>query len=160
MYTPWYQRKLLWVFVLILILIPIGAWVYATYFMKSSSPPTQLPAQIQEKVIEEDKLPIAVDILQNPLVYEWRGSVEGVLVAKDEKYIILEKNNQEITILISSDPNGTKFFNIEGIPNKQKNNKNFIELVDIPIGTQLRGDFWIFPDRKNQLIGNVFEVVR
>lgn len=156
--TPWYKRKLLWIFALILILIPFGAWVYATYFMKSATPSAPLPPAAKN-TLEEDSSPIAFDILKNPLVYEWRGSVEGTLTAKDEKSITLtDDKGNKITIIVQSSSKeitGTTFYRNK--PTKDPRT-NFIALEDIPLGIKLAGDFFVFPQQQDKMFGSSFIV--
>ncbi len=158
--TPWYKRKILWIFLSFLILIPLGFYIFKTYFLKTpAQTPVQQPTQIQsEPGIKESELPVAVDILQNPMVYEWRGSVEGVLTQKDDKSITLEKDGKSITISVDLNPNytGTKFF--KGKPTKDPKS-NFISLDNIQLNTKLRGDFFVFPDKKNEKVGSSFMVI-
>lgn len=155
--TPWYKRKLVWIFLLILILIPVGSYLYANYFRKSPAPPAPAPVA-SKNTLEEENSPIALDILQNPLVYEWRGSVEGILVAKDEKSITLEKDNQKITISVDLNPDytGTKFYSNK--PTKDLKAPS-LKLEDIPIGSYLRGDFFVFNHQKNEMVGSSFTVI-
>ncbi len=118
------------------------------------------PSSATLKTITESELPIALDILKNPMVYEWRGSVEGTLTKKDDKSITLtDDKGQKITILVDLSPNGTKFFYLPKVPNKTKSADNYIKLDNIPIGSKLTGEFWVFLDRKNEMKGGSFTVI-
>lgn len=147
--TPWYKRKLVWGFLLVLILIPVGFYVFKIYFLKTP--------QIKSG-LDEEELPVALEILQNPMVYEWRGAVSGTLVAKDNESITISNDKgQTIKISVDLNPNytGTKFY--KNKPSKDPRS-NFISLDDIPLGARLSGDFFVFPRQKNQLMGSSFIV--
>lgn len=155
--TPWFKRKLLWGFLLVLILIPVGFYVFKIYFLKTPSPK---PAEVSsEAAFKAEEFPIAVDILKNPMVYEWRGSVEGTVTKKDDKSIILEKDGKSITVTIDLNPNytGTKFFTGRGV-NKNEKAKT-LSIDEIRIGSYLRGDFFVFPHKKNEMMGSSFMVI-
>lgn len=42
--TPWYKRKIVWIFLLILILIPLGSYGYKHYFIKTSTTSQPIPS--------------------------------------------------------------------------------------------------------------------
>ncbi len=161
--TPWYKRKILWIFLSFLILIPLGFYIFKTYFLKTPAqtlPQQSIPAP-SEPTLKENSSPIAFDILQNPLVYEWRGSVEGTLVAKDDHTITIS-DNQNHSIVIPVIPStdviyGTKFYKRE---TKDKVDQ-FINIPhqDIPIGSKLRGDFFVAAREKDKIIGSSFEII-
>ncbi|MBI3109882.1 hypothetical protein HYZ06_02465 [Candidatus Daviesbacteria bacterium] len=155
------KRKLLWILGILFVLSPILV-VLAIVFIPKLSLWQKAPLIVpSEKTLDENESPIAFDILKNPLVYEWRGSVEGTLVAKDEKSITLtDDKGNKITIMVESSSKeitgGTRFF--KNKPTKDPRT-NFIDLKDIPVGTKLLGDFFVFPHRKNELVGSSFNIV-
>jgi len=165
--TPWYKSKkfIILLFVVILILIPLSFYIFKTYFLKAPVQTLpQQPAQVSSKsTLEESQSPIAFDILQNPMVYEWRGSVEGTLVAKDDKSItISDDKRNKITIIVASSSKeitGTKFYKTEAIPDKDGRRFTEVTIDNIPLGTKLHGDFFVFPHNKNELIGSSFNIV-
>lgn len=114
----------------------------------------------QDQTIKESELPIAADIFKNPIVYEWWGSVEGILVAKDDQSITLEKNGNRITILIKDEPGGTgtSFFTEESAKLGPKAQETPIN--DIPLGSHLRGNFLVHPADKNKIIGSSFTILK
>src|SRR3989338_6952386 len=65
---------------------------------------------LNKRSIDRENLAVPYSLLRNPMVYEWRGSVEGTLIAKTKDSIILKKNNATMTIPINTESNGTKFF--------------------------------------------------
>ncbi len=161
--TPWYKRKLLWILGLFLILIPASFYLYKIYFLKNpAQTPVQQPTQVQsEPSIKESELPVAVNILQNPMVYEWRGSVNGTLTAKDDKSITLT-DDQGHSIIIPITPSSEKITGTVFYKRETKNNKpqyGPISYMDIPLGTKLRGDFFVGGKEKNRIIGSSFAVV-
>lgn len=42
--TPWYKRKILWAFLITLLLIPLGFYAYKNYFLVSAPPPVSSPS--------------------------------------------------------------------------------------------------------------------
>lgn len=154
--TPWYKRKLVWVFVLILFLIPTGSYLYASYFRKSPAPPAP-PPPTATNALEETDSPIALDILKNPAIYQWTGSVEGTVEAGDNTSItIVTKNNHSITIPIDSSPNGTKFYSNK--PGKDSKAQS-LTINDMRIGSKVRGDFFIIPGKKNEMRAGSFVII-
>lgn len=106
------------------------------------------------KQADQSKLPISQELLRNPLIYEWRGSVAGNLVAKD-KYTFTLKNDKGNSLDISTltsegQPWSVKFFLL------QNNAWQEASLSAIPVGTKLRGDFFIFKGNNNLPVGNSF----
>lgn len=101
-------------------------------------------------VIDESKLPISFALLTNPIVYEWRGGVKGKVTQKDGgNFILTDEQGNSITItnkMPSGDIFKTLFFD--------KNKK--ISLQEIPLGTILLGDFFIFKDGPNTPVGSAF----
>lgn len=155
--SPIFKKPLFLAFILTLILIPALFYLYRTYSPKA---PVQQSTQVpSEPTIKESESPVAFDILKNPLVYEWRGSVTGKLTAKDDKSITLSDDNGN-SIVIPITPSsekvvGTQFY-------KRGTNKTqygTISYMDIPIGTLLRGDFFVAKNEKNRIIGSSFTVV-
>lgn len=140
------------VFLVLLTLIigfDTGILVYPVIFHPKTNTST-IPAK---STIEESKLPISLSLLTNPIVYEWRGSVKGKLIRKDEHSFTLvddEGNNITITDTLSTgDRFKTMFFD--------KTNKNKEALLSaIPIGSALLGDFFIFKGGPNTPIGSIF----
>lgn len=65
-----------------------------------SSQKAILPSPTPQKpTIDESKLPISLALLTNPIVYEWRGSVQGKLTKKDEHaFTLLDDQGNSITI--------------------------------------------------------------
>lgn len=160
--TPIYKQR--WVKIVFFIalsplLLVAFLWLKEQPFFKSQPPATPQIATSSASIKEED-LPIALDILKNPMVYEWRGSVEGTLVTKDEKSIsLMNDKSQTIRILVDLSPTGTKFFYLPKGPNKTKSVDNYVKLDDIPLGSKLTGEFWVFLDRKNEMKGGSFTII-
>lgn len=132
------------------------------FLAKSILPLNKTPAAPTQKAtlsstpkpsIDESKLPISLSLLTNPIVYEWRGSVEGKLTKKDEHaFTLLDDQNNSITItdkMPSGDVFKTVFFD------KSNSNKQ-ISLKDIPLGSTLLGDFFIFKGGPNTPVGSSF----
>ena len=160
--SPFFKKPLFLALILTLILIPLLFYLYRTYYPQTpAQQSTQVPSQ---PTITESESPIAFDILKNPLVYKWRGTVEGTLTAKDENSITLEKDGRSITIKVDLNPNntGTRFYLNKASETPKKNEdprENFVSLEDIPRGNTLRGDFLVYPQQKNEKVGSSFMVI-
>lgn len=153
-------------FVIVFIIIIIEA-IYTIALLNISKPTPQNPiSQIKpvpsyQKMVSEDELPVGIDLLKNPIVNQWRGGVEGTLIAKDEKSITLANKGAEITIPLYT-PLGkqrmTKFNNLKLA--KLGENIGEIDLEEIPLGTYLRGDFFVipWPNDKYKIVGSLFTV--
>ena len=94
--------------------------------------------------ITQAELPLPISILKNPLVYEWRGSVEGTLTKKSKTEFTLSKDGNEFTVKFKE--GYTKFIQIP--PGKE------ILLENIAEGTFLRGVVVIVQKGGPQLSGN------
>ncbi|MBI4066933.1 hypothetical protein HY407_01005 [Candidatus Gottesmanbacteria bacterium] len=104
--------------------------------------------------INESKLPISLELLTNPIVYEWRGSVRGKITNKDESTFTLTDDNGNSIRITNQAPNRGVFKTI--FSNKGEKMGKPILLKDIPIGTKLEGDFFIFRDDPNTPVGSFF----
>lgn len=92
--------------------------------LEQKEPGSEVPT-----TITQEELPLPVSILKSPLVYEWRGSVEGTLTKKSDTEFTLSRDGDEFTVKLKEDY--TKFIQIP--PGKE------ILLGEIPEGTFLRG---------------------
>ena len=114
-----------------------------------SSPPPSNPT------IDESKLPISLALLTNPIVYEWRGSVNGKLTKKDEHtFTLVDDKGNSITItdkMPSGEVFKTMFFEQISQGKQQESS-----LSTIPIGSTLMGDFFIFRGGPNTPVGSLF----
>lgn len=113
--------------------------------------------------IDESKLPISLDLLQNPVVYQWRGSVEGTLVEKnDDSITIRDDKGNSITILNRVSPKSsypammTVFFDSSSPKGPIKK----VAFGDLVVGSRLRGDFFVVPGDKNIIVGSSFEIIK
>lgn len=124
--------------------------------------PSLLPQQVvspsslsQKPTLDESKLPISLSLLTNPIVYEWRGSVKGKLVNKNEHtFTLVDDKGNSITItdiMATGDKWKTIFF--EQISQKEQKESS---LSAIPIGSTLLGDFFIFKGGPNIPVGGLF----
>lgn len=156
---PIYRNK----FVIVFIIIIFEA-LYTITLLNISKAKTQIPIKAvpsSQKMVSEDELPVGIDLLKNPIVNQWRGGVEGTLIAKDEKSITLANKGAEITIPLYT-PLGkqrmTKFNNLKLA--KLGENIGEIDLEEIPLGTYLRGDFFVipWPNDKYKIVGSLFTV--
>jgi hypothetical protein len=149
--------------VLVIILILVGELFY--YFKLKEERKTAEEKQavelfkeelLKEKLTEEE-LPIGLDLLKNPIVYEWRGSVEGTLIEKDEHSFVLRDTAGNSITITDITPSGeifkTIFYKLTAEGSAESS------LKEIPIGTKLRGEFWIMQGGKSTPVGGSFEIV-
>ncbi len=116
-------------------------------------PVVTVPSPSPKSAIDESKLPVSLALLTNPIVYEWRGSVKGKITQKDDHtFTLVDEQGSSITIsdkMPSGDKFKAMFFDKSSI-NKQ------ISLKDIPLGSVLLGDFFIFKGGPNTPVGSSF----
>lgn len=114
-------------------------------FTLSSTPP--------KPSFDESKLPISLSLLTNPIVYEWRGSVKGKLTKKDERTFTLVDEVGNSIAITDTTASGAKFKTM--FFDKADQTKQ-ISLKDIPLGSILLGDFFIFTGATNTPVGSMF----
>lgn len=101
----------------------------------------------------ESKLPVSLSLLNNPIVYEWRGSVTGKITKKDDHtFTLVDEKGNSITIYDKM-PSGDIF---KAIFYDKANKNKKISLKDIPIGSLLLGDFFIFKGAPNTPVASYF----
>lgn len=108
--------------------------------------------------IDESKLPISLPLLLNPIVYEWRGSVQGRLTEKKENYFTLTDPNGNSITINDKVPSGEVFKAV--FYEKTESKWKEVSLKDVPLGSNLLGDFFIFKGAKNTPVGSSFKVDR
>lgn len=124
------------------------------YLANNYISPKILPQQSSQNISAAD-LSIAINLLKNPIIYQWRGAVEGKLTAKDDKSITLsDDQGHSITIEVTTGSTGTKFSSQSAI--SQGKLRESVNHLNIPLGTFLRGDFFVIPPKGNQIIGGSF----
>lgn len=141
------------------IIIGYGASYILT--QKKVIPQDANPQIPKYKQISEDELPIALYLLKNKIVTQWRGYIEGTLIAKDEQAITIKDDKGNSLIIPNrvnpEDKMNTLFFD----PDVYKTSKKgYVTLDDIPLQSQLRGDFFVIPGLKNRIVGGSFTVVK
>lgn len=108
-----------------------------------------------------ERLAVSPDLLSTPIVYEWRGSVIGKVIGKDDHTFTLEDDNGNQLRITDIQPNGrvfkTVFLDVDVL---EEGRAKEITLRDIPIGTTLRGEFWVFNTGRNTPVGSMFKIVR
>lgn len=109
---------------------------------------------IQKLTNDLQSLPVSLSLLKNPVVYQWRGSVEGNIVEKSSTSITISKNNNLITLPVKVGPNGTKFASPSGTLVKQ------LSVDEVRLGDYVRGDFFVSPLNKNKPFGAFFQIVQ
>lgn len=131
--------------------LPFGKIPFFSSAQKTKVAP---PSPSPKPALDESKLPISLALLQNPIVYEWRGSVKGKMTQKDDRaFTLVDDQGNSITItdkMPSGDKFKAMFFDKSSSINKQ------ISLKDIPLGSVLLGDFFIFKGGPNTPVGSSF----
>lgn len=105
--------------------------------------------------ISINNLPVGVSIFTNPAINDWRGTVNGKIISKNEHTFTLENDQgNKITITDNMKMGGhyNTIFNKLG----EKGKVEQVKLKDIPIGTKLLGDIWVFKADKDTPIGGIF----
>lgn len=125
------------------------------------TPPQKTPSQeVAKPQTNLADLPISLKLLQNPAVYEWRGSVTGKVVAKDEHTLTLENekgNKITVTDLLPSGIGTFKTMYFKYLK-KTDSRPTVLTLKDIPLGTTLRGEFFVFKNFPNTPVGSQFTI--
>lgn len=134
----------------LILILTILAFVSFRFFGSTGKPQIVSDKQ-KEPMVKEADLPLPVSTLQNPLIYEWQGSVEGVLVEKNDKNFTLEKNDKRITISIKK--SYTAFYK-QGATGSAK-----LTIKDVPEGATVRGTVWLALKGKLALTGVVDDIV-
>lgn len=106
-------------------------------------------------------LPIGLDLLKNPAVYEWRGDVNGKVVAKDEHTLTIEDEKGNKITVTELLPDGHGTFKTTYLKYLKKTNSRPIELTlkDITLGTMLKGEFFVFRNFPDTPVGSMFAIV-
>jgi len=114
--------------------------------------------EVAKPQISQQNLPISLELLQNPIVYEWRGGIKGKVVDKDEHTLTLEDEKGNKITVTDLLPSGSGVFKTTYL---KKAVPRVIELTlnEIPLGTTFRGEFFIFKNFPDTPIGGVFTIV-
>lgn len=120
--------------------IVLGNGLSSSKTPQQASKDTEVPQS--QKAVEE-KIPIGISLLENPIIYQWSGSVDGTLTDKTADSITIAKDGNTITIPVVK---ASQFFGLpQPVPNSNATKRENITLNDLTIGTRLRGDFFAFP---------------
>lgn len=116
---------------------------------KIIQPAVQIPA------IDESKLPISLALLTNPIVYEWSGSVTGKITKKEEhSFTIVDDKGNSITITdLPSQGSRWDWSFLDSIKHKEAS------YSAVPVGSNLRGNFFIFKNGPNTPVGGMFTII-
>ena len=152
-------------FILLLILffclvIGVAVGLFGSRFLKSNQP-TKAVNQIAE-----EQLPIAVSLLKNPLIKQWRGGLEGTLVAKSENSMVIRDdkgNSLTIPLRVSEGVEAMTYFYDTTAVEATASGKGapFVKINQILLESYLRGDFFVVPGTgSSQIVGGSFVVVK
>lgn len=149
------QRKLFLIAGILAYTLILAALVNFVTVKTQKQPLSSSQTQTQPRASVEN-LPIGLEILTHPMVYQWKGSVEGLLTEKTTNTITLTKDGNKLTIPV--DPKGTVFF--DSRTGKTDKGTKPTTLDNIPIGSYLRGEFYTapIPGDKNKIAGSLFTV--
>lgn len=138
------------------LLVGLGLGLLTSRIIFPVSPqPTPKPTIAPQ--VAKPILPISSSLLQNPIVYEWRGSVKGKMITKDEHAFVLQDDKGNKINITDLRPNKIDRFNT--LFYKKSDSKLVkITLRDIPVGAELGGDFFIFKNGPNTPVGSSFIV--
>lgn len=108
----------------------------------------------------EQKLPASIEILQNPLITEWTGHVQGQLTEKKADSFTLENKGSKLTIDIHK-----LFTGFYSATDSSKITPDNITYGQIPIGSYLQGNITIEPKNTaglggKYIVGNIFYVIK
>lgn len=126
-------------------------WLPHKPILLSFAPPQ---AGKELKCIPERHLRISNDLLQNYLVEQWRGNVDGALTAYDGKSITISKEGHSLTIPLTS---STTF--AQQLIDKNKVQYQDAKLSNKYIGWNVRGSFFVTgkdKDWKDTFVGSDF----
>lgn len=136
----------------LILILAITAFVSYSLGSSKSQPASD---QQKEPVVKEAELPLPVSTLQNPIIYEWQGSVEGKLVAKTDQNFTLEKEGNKLNITIKEN---YTYFRKEGALGTPT-----LTISDVPIGAYVRGIVWlaakdkvVLTETAGDIVGGVF----
>ncbi|MDP3955593.1 MAG: hypothetical protein Q8Q15_04515 [bacterium] len=113
-------------------------------------------AQPLPQNIDESKLPVSLSLLQNPIVYEWRGSVKGKVIAKEPYSFTLEDDKKNRITITDRTPSGGLFRT--AFLKKTASTWEETSSSAVSVGSNLTGDFFIFKGGKNTPIGSSFNI--
>lgn len=101
--------------------------------------PTPEPTPQSEgyELVKTSELFLPLEVLRNPVHYQWGTSSQGILVEKTDSYIILEAQGERATFALV---NYTNFFGPEETETGGLKPRN---LEDIPLGSKLLGGAFV-----------------
>lgn len=89
------------------------------------------------KLLQESS--VDINLLANPVLYEWWASAQGIIVEKGEDYIVLDKNGQLLRVEVLSHPlQSTAFARAIGSQSPPEEFE-YLSFEDIVTGMSLRG---------------------
>lgn len=163
------KSRSFWAYILVHLLGIIVGSVSTLFFFQKIQPAeirnnAQLTASETRKVdssqifpkVDVEKLPISLELLQNPMVYEWRGSIMGKIVSKGSDSFVVEDDSKNRIVITEVMPSGIKF-NTRYVIKKKDGSSVSVKLDDVPLGSKvISGEFWIFKGGKNTPVGGIF----
>lgn len=158
------HKGLLYIVILVAVLVVglVTGVILGRFFLNSApgmvGTGTASQAEVRDAINTVlEGVPVSTDLLKNPVVYEWRGSVEGVLIEKTDDTLVLSENAATINIPLMGSPGETFFYRTSpesGVGLQQ------ISLDEIDVGTRLRGEFFVVSGlASDEIVGSSFTVV-
>lgn len=136
-------------FLLLLVLTGvISAFVYRDYLIEATTLVKGLASG--QKYISKNEVPVPINILKNPIIYEWQGSVKGIVASKSENRFVIKNGSNILTV---SFLNNFTTLAIRGTANEYT-------LEELPIGSEIGGIVWVTgKDSDTSLSGKAYDVV-
>lgn len=124
-----------------------------------------LPTYLTFSNVQQASLPISLKLLQNRLIYEWRGSVKGQILSIGANSFTISDGKGASVIVSTTMPSGdafaTKFYEKGSSPSASSS--AFPSWKEIPfdrlqVGDKIYGEFFIFKGGKDKPVGSAFWV--
>ena len=128
------------------VFIGIGVIVYTLlifYLAAKFQPFSAKELKQPEVAITQEESPISIDLLRNPVVYQWSGSVEGTLTAKTEDSITLNNKDASLTIPVTTHRKRNIFFY-----RYKEGTSSALTIDRLELGTFMVGQFWVLPSNE------------
>jgi hypothetical protein len=122
-------------------------------FLASPLPSPSVSQPSQSSPSPREDLRIPRELLDNPVIYEWRADVDGILVEKNKDNFVLERDGKRLVIDMSQTPIHEGLY----YDNREKPGKP-IQYEDIPLGVRMQGVTFFNPQIQG-VFGTAFVIV-
>jgi hypothetical protein len=143
---------------ILLVLIIAILLIAGIYFVTGSGLLSTSTCECNEaKICDDSAKTVSNSLLTDPMVYEWRGSVKGKLVAKDLHTFTLEYRGNRFTV--TDVMAGGKVFKFKFMKTLEDGTAQELALADIPLQTNMIGDFWVLNGGPNTAVGGTYHLM-